>query len=156
MSFDLAVAEGSEGSEIAQFRFSEQDWKQLNSLTPLQRRFVLEYPKDFNAKAAAERAGYKGGAYAQANRGWELLRHPVVNPLIRKLTASTAEEMGITREWLLNEIQEVASEMRERGESSARELALLAKLRGDLIERVEHDVRHVVVQVNGVDVEDLR
>jgi hypothetical protein len=46
--------------------------------------------------------------------------------------------------------------MRERGESSARELALLAKLRGDLIERVEHDVRHVVVQVNGVDVEDLR
>ncbi len=145
-----------ESHQIAQVRFTAEDWEELNTLTAKQRAFVLEYPKDFNGTRAAKRAGYRASSdSALGARGWQLLRHPKVNYLVRKLTAATADEMGITKEWLLNEIQEVAGEMRERGESSAKELALLAKLRGDMIERVDVTQRTVEIRINGADLKDL-
>ncbi len=183
MSDDLAVSD-TESSEIAQIRLSEEDWVQLNGLTVKQRAFVFEYPKDFNGTRAAERAGYAGREAALAVRGSMLLRHPKVNPLIRKLTAATADEMGITREYLLAKIDEVA-ELTLRGEpymleredgtlvavtdangdqvyynrspqNTLKAMELLAKLRGDMIERSEVTTRSIEIRINDVDLEDLR
>ena len=151
-----SLAVPTESSEIAQIRFSEEDWAALDSLTKKQRAFVLEYPVDFNGAAAAKRAGYQGNDAALAVTASRLLRHPKVNPLIRLLTSSTADEMGYTREWLLKQIDEVAAELRARGDSAVPALALIAKLRGDMIERVEHDHRVVQVVINDVSVEDLK
>jgi phage terminase small subunit len=178
----LAVPD-PEASEIAQDRLSRDDWAALESLTDKQRAFVFEYMLDMNGTRAAQRAGYAGGDDALAVRGSMLMRHPVVNPLIRKLTAGTADEMGYTREWIIDRLEEIVSrvmegvpkvhvtkdgdmfEVKDDEGNTVREwqpgaakgaLELLARLRGDMVERVEHDVRHVVVQVNGVDVEDLR
>ena len=158
MSSDLAT---TDSSEIAQIRFSDEDWEQLNSLTPLQRAFVLEYPKDLNARAAAERAGYQGGPSAQAVRGFQLMRHPVANPLIRKLTAASFDELGITSEWVAAKMYQLFERITESEEDWSPQVAKglldsLAKLRGDLLERVEHDHRIVQVVINDVSVEDLR
>ncbi len=144
-----------EGPEIAPVRFSEEDWDALNALTGKQRAFVLEYPKDMNGTRAAGRAGYAGNVETWQVMGSRLLRHPKVNYLIRKLTAATADEMGITREWLLKEVQDTAARLEERGDSPVPALSLLARLRGDLIERVDVTSRSLVVTVNGVDAKEL-
>ena len=151
----------------------------FNSCTPKQRAFIAEYPKDMNATLAAKRAGYAGDDNALAVQGSRLIRHHKANPLIRKLTAATADEMGITREYLLDRIDAVATRAQEGApkilangtvakddegnviyewspQGAARALELLAKLRGDMIERKEVDVRVVELRVNGVEMGDLR
>ena len=63
------------------------------SLTPKQERFAREYVVDFNASAAARRAGYSQRTARQL--GSRNLQHPGVQQLISKLTASKFEELGI-------------------------------------------------------------
>ncbi len=144
--------------EIAQIRLSGEDWDDLNQLTGKQRAFVFEYVCDLNATRAAERAGYAGNENAWAVRGSMLLRHPTVNPLVRKLTAATADEMGYTREFILAKLEGVALAATADGQHAAATSAYrtMAQLRGDMIERVDMTSRQLVVHVNGVDVEDLK
>ena len=155
MTAELAT---TESSEIAQIRLSVEDWKVLDSLTALQRAFVFEYIRDMNGTRAAKRAGYKGGDEVLAVKASELRKHPKVNPLIRKLTAATADEMGVTKEWIVARLEELAADAAMAGNHGAANSALrtLAQLRGDMIERVEHDHRIVQVVINDVSVEDLR
>ncbi len=172
----------SEASEIAQDLFSAADYEALEGLTVKQRAFVVEYPRDFNGTRAAERAGYQGNDESLAVTGARLLRHRQVNPLIRKLTAATADEMGITRESLIARIDEVASramagapkvhvtkdgdmfEVKDdegntitewQPAAVTRALETLAKLRGDMIERVDVTQRTVEIRINGADLKDL-
>ena len=147
----------SDFDAIAAVRFTEEDWTALGRLTQLQQRFILEYPRDFNGTAAAGRAGYQGGANALNVRASTLLRHPVAGRLIRKLCAATADEMGLTREWIMNTLQGLANEARADGawQSSAKAVELIARLRGDMIERKQVHVRTVAITINGVDMEDL-
>ena len=65
--------------------------KKPGALTPKQQRFVLEYPIDMNATAAAIRAGY---AERSAKRiGWELPQKPEVPEAIQaaKVARSKAD-----------------------------------------------------------------
>lgn len=55
----------------------------MAKLTPKQRRFVEEYPVDFNATRAAERAGYRGSDQTLAAIGYENLRKPQIAEAIR-------------------------------------------------------------------------
>ena len=153
----LAVPD-SEAREIAQIRLSGEDWEALNGLTGKQRAFVFEYLKDLNATRAAERAGYAGNDSALAVRGSMLRRHPVVNPLIRKLTAATADELGLTSEYIMLQIEENAYAAALEGNHAAANAAwrTLAQLRGDMIERVDVTSRQLVVHVNGIEVEALK
>lgn len=59
------------------------------ALTDQQRKFVLEYPKDFNATQAAKRAGYSmKTAYSQGQR---LLKHVEIQAALSSLTANALE-----------------------------------------------------------------
>ncbi len=150
----------SEASEIAQIRLSDEDWEALESLTPKQRAFVLEYPVDFNATAAAKRAGYLGTENALGVRGFTVLRHPVANPLIRKLTRATADELGVTAEWVIVKLYQLLERVALDGETwspqtAVRVLEMIAKLRGDMIERVDVTQRTVEIRINGADLKDL-
>ena len=179
MASELALQGAGEYGEIAEVKWTEAEWAIFDKLTQKQKAFIWEYPKDFNSTKAAKRAGYAGNEHSFTVTGSRLLRHPKVNPLIRSLTAATADELGITREWLLNEIQDVAAKAKrgapkflgtegtiardENGEvvyewspqGAARALELLAKLRGDMIERKEIDMKVVSMQLNGVEVVDV-
>ena len=57
------------------------------TLTPLQKRFAEEYLKDFNAKEAARRAGYKGER--KIKDACHMVRLPAVAKEIDRLKAKT-------------------------------------------------------------------
>ena len=129
-------------------------------LTPKQQAFIGEYLVDYNATRAAQRAGYGGSDRNLGIRGFKLLRHPVIGPEIRRRGAATADELGITKEYVLVKLRDMverwANGEDDSPQSAARALELLGKLRGDMIERVQAEVKVLSVQLNDVNMEDLR
>lgn len=72
-------------------------------LTPRQESFVLEYLKDFNATAAAERAGY-----SDPNIGRQLITKSNVQAAIQAVTAKRAQEAHIEGVRVLKEYAAIA------------------------------------------------
>ncbi len=72
--------------------------------------------------------------------------------------ASDAEVLGVTRSYILTELREVLEQAKEEGKlgPANRALELLAKLRGDMIDRTESTVEAAHLVINGVDVDDLK
>ena len=69
--------------------------------------FAHEYVKDFNSRAAAERAGYAAGKNAQT-RATELLHSPEIQAEIRRLIDKAADEAGVSAARLITEYAKVA------------------------------------------------
>ena len=124
-------------------------------LTPRQQRFIDEYMLDFNATAAAKRAGYSSASAHQ--RGYELIHNPEVAAVIKERGASDAEVLGITRGWIMTGMRDTYEQAKAEGKEGAaiRALEIMAKLRGDMIERTETHVRAIHVVIHGIDIEDL-
>ncbi|MFG1393293.1 terminase small subunit [Xanthobacter agilis] len=75
-------------------------------MTPKQELFVIEYMKDLNASAAAERAGYSAKtAYAQGQR---LLKNAEVSAKLCVAMEKRAQREEITADRVLREIAKVA------------------------------------------------
>ncbi len=74
-----------------------------DGLTDMQSRFADEYPIDFNATRAAERAGYG----SPSRRGWELTRNAKVAAVIRERGGVTAADVGLSRRYLLTKAKEI-------------------------------------------------
>jgi phage terminase small subunit len=129
-------------------------------LTTKQQAFVEEYLVDYNATAAAGRAGYKGDRRNLGIRGYKLIRHPIIGPEIRRRGAATADELGVSSEYLMTKlrgvIEHVTDEDSLKPSSAARTIELASKLRGDLVERKQSEVKVISLQINDVDMEDLR
>ena len=94
-------------------------------------------------------------------RGFKVLRHPVIGPEIRRLGAATPDEFGVTREYVVAKLREVVERALGDNEgwtpqSALRGLELISRLRGDLVERTSAEVKVVQVQINDVNMEDLR
>ena len=114
--------------------------KSNNSISSKQKRFVIEYCKDWNATAAAKRAGYP--AASAHNAGHRLLRRPAVRAAIRERQDRVAQAA------LLDEVEIVRGLLREaryQGEGSSHAARVsawkeLAKIRGLEVSRVEHTV----------------
>ena len=89
------------------------------ALTPMQQRFVDEYPKDLNASRAAIRAGYKAN---NANRiGYELMQKEGVRFALDGRMAERAEKTKIDASYVLQKIIKSV----ERAEESRNEAAVL-------------------------------
>lgn len=73
----------------------------MAKLTTKQRRFVEEYATDFNATAAARRAGYSEKTASEI--GWENLRKPqikeAISDLLDELSMSAAEATKRLTDW---------------------------------------------------------
>jgi phage terminase small subunit len=133
----------------------------LAKLTKKQQRFITEYLVDYNATRAAQRAGYGGSDRNLGIRGFKLLRHPVIGPEIRRRGAATPDELGVTREYVVAKLREVVERALGSDEgwtpqSALRGLELISRLRGDLVERTSAEVKVVQVQINDVNMQDLR
>lgn len=77
----------------------------LKSLRGKQRAFVEEYVKDFNATAAAKRAGYsEKTAYSIAD---EILKKPEVQQAISELQEQRSKELKISADTVIKEIAEL-------------------------------------------------
>lgn len=71
-------------------------------LTPLQRLFVLEYLKDFNATQAAIRAGYSEKTASQI--AYELLQNPLVVAQIENEKAQRLDRLQVDADWMLKRL----------------------------------------------------
>jgi phage terminase small subunit len=75
-------------------------------LTPKQERFIQEYLVDLNGTQAAIRAGYsKRTARDTAS---EYLAKPHIKAAVNQLKEKRAKETGVTAEWVITSIKEVA------------------------------------------------
>ena len=152
-AYEVALSERSDGPDPL-------DPAGLEGFTRRQALFVLEYLVDFNATAAARRAGYSpnGSDAHHFQQGLRLLRHPRVGAEIRRRAELSAEELGISRAYVLTRLQTITERASEKGDlyTATRGYELLAKLRGDMIERRQVDVRTVAITINDVEMEDLR
>lgn len=173
-------------SEIAVVNPEDFEWptevhERLATLTDKQRSFVLEYLIDFNATKATRRAGYQvADDNSAAQIGWRLLRHAKVGPIVADLAQLSAEQLGLSRAYILTRLRDVAEKAIKGGpkyvgkdgniardedgnvvyewspQGAAKALELIARLRGDMIERKQVDVRSVNVTINDVTMEDIR
>lgn len=79
--------------------------KRLWTPTPKQQRFIKEYPVDFNATAAAQRAGYsKKTAYSIGSR---LLKKVEVQKEIQKAATRLSNKADVTVERILKELSRI-------------------------------------------------
>ncbi len=103
-----------------------------------QRAFALEYAVDHNGAAAAVRAGYSPGRAKQT--AGDLLAKPDVLDAVAKLDAVAAEELGISKLWIMSKLK-ILVEGAMLGDYPAtvgvRSLESLAKMSGLLVERSE-------------------
>jgi phage terminase small subunit len=76
------------------------------ALTERQERFVAEYLRDFNARAAAVRAGY--GPRWAGQKGWALLQSRAVAAAIEERVAREEERILLDADRVLLELRRVA------------------------------------------------
>ena len=104
-------------------------------MTDKQRAFVREYIHDWNATAAAGRAGYSDPSY-----GRQLLTNPHVATELAKLQDSARSNAVMTlselQEWWSASVKGEHPDARYNDRQKASEL--LAKSLGGFIERTEH------------------
>jgi phage terminase small subunit len=81
--------------------------EQLQLRSDLQRRFVVEYPIDFNGTQAAIRAGYSPRSAQQ--HASELMLNPVIVAAIEARQRELAQAAALTVEWVLNEWRDIHS-----------------------------------------------
>lgn len=126
-----------------------------DALTPKQQRFVEEYLIDLNATQAAIRAGYSESTARQI--GAENLTKPVIAQAVEAARAKVSETTALTREWVLDRLQEnvgramqveavvdregnETGEYQYQGSVANRGLELLGKHLGMFTEKVDHTV----------------
>lgn len=78
----------------------------LKALTPLQRRFVEEYLKDFNARAAFRRAGYARGK--SQRDAWRTLNAPAVRAAIEAAQRQAVPDAAVDAERVIRRYAAVA------------------------------------------------
>ena len=111
-------------------------------LTDMQRAFVAEYLKDFNAKEAAVRAGYSPrNARALGSR---LMSKPQVRAELDKYREQVQARAWLTVEKVLADLEEIRQRAVDAGDYRAATKAaeLLGRYLSMWTERVEHTVEH--------------
>ena len=147
-----------------------------DGLTDKQAAFVREYVVDHNGTQAAIRAGYaESGAHSEAHR---LLRKAEIADAVAELESNLADEIGITKQYILDRLRTVAEKALEGVPKTDKDgnpvmvdgvqviewnpagvnkaLELLGKHRGMFIERatVDHSGR-IDITINGINPTDL-
>lgn len=106
------------------------------ALSPRMRTFCREYIKDFNASAAAVRAGYSGNHVEQ--QASLLLKNPGVAMLIDDLQMTKEDKIiSVNPEYVIKEVVSVVTKEGVRDGDKLRALELLARHLGMLTDKTE-------------------
>lgn len=104
-------------------------------MTAKQEAFAIEYLKDKNATQAAIRAGYSKKTAAAI--GWELLENPNIQQIIRAKQEEARKNATITVDGIVEQLQEIASNVLSKDSDRIRALELIGKYLGMFTEKVE-------------------
>jgi len=88
-------------------------------LTPKQERFATAYAKHHNASLACREAGYSAHGRSASVTGTRLLADVCVLERIQALEATAADELGVSRQRFLYELQEAAALAKSKGDPAA-------------------------------------
>jgi phage terminase small subunit len=106
------------------------------ALTPRQRAFCHEYVVDFNASAAAVRAGY-APLYVD-RQAWVLKNHAGVQAYIDHLTKSKeAKVMSVNPEYLIQKVTAIINDDSAKDNDKLRGIEMLMRHLGMFVERTE-------------------
>jgi phage terminase small subunit len=83
-------------------------------LTKLQVRFCEEFIIDWNASAAAARAGYSKASAGAI--GFENLKKPEIQERVGELSAGISKKAGLTAEWVIGKLVEIVERSMEKVE----------------------------------------
>lgn len=92
--------------------------------------FAREFAMDWNKTQAAIRAGYSKASARQI--GYELLKKPYIQNLVREVQRERAERLNLDNVWLKDQLQDCYAAAREKGDlkSAVKALESLGKLTG--------------------------
>lgn len=110
-------------------------------LSEKQRKFALEYLKDFNASRAYRDAGYSK-KFSNSNVT-KLLQNTALQKYLAGLTKKQTDKAEVSVQWVIKELKEIhrrCTEGRLEGKTAVRSLELLGKYLGMWIEKHEHKV----------------
>lgn len=96
----------------------------LDSLTLKQRRFVEEYPVDFNATAACVRAGYSPASAKDS--GYENLRKQPIVDAITAVMAARSQATTVNRSWVMAQLVDVHNTAKPKEAASHQAIRLRA------------------------------
>lgn len=92
---------------------------EASKLTPKQERFATAYAQHHNASLACREAGYSAHGRSASVTGTRLLADVCVLERIRALEAAAADELGVSRQRFLFELQEAAALAKSKGDPAA-------------------------------------
>jgi phage terminase small subunit len=104
-------------------------------MTAKQEAFALEYLKDKNATQAAIRAGYS--AKTARSIACEMLARPDIQEFVRTKQEEARKNATITVDGIVDQLQEIASNVLAKDADRIRALELIGKYLGMFTERVE-------------------
>ena len=118
-------------------------------LNDKQLRFAQEYTIDLNATQAAIRAGYSTKtAYSQGQR---LLKKDEIQDAIREANRKRSEATGITAEWVLTGIAEIATREDARDADRLKAFELLGKHLGIWEQRQTQEDSSIRVEIGAAE-----
>lgn len=94
----------------------------VKALTLKQNRFVDEYLIDFNARAAAKRAGYSGNTTAG-----HLMSHPLIMDKIQAGAADMSVKAELNAAWVTEKLKDIVENPAEMGSTKVAALDKIAK-----------------------------
>jgi len=111
----------------------------MNQLTAKQARFVEEYCVDGNGTRAAIKAGYSPRTARQI--AYENLTKPYICDEIEQQQATKSVEAQLTKEWVIERLLAVATDMRVGGSTRVRAIVQIAKIMGYMAHKHNLDGR---------------
>lgn len=118
------------------------------TLTPKQRRFIDEYLIDLNATQAAIRAGYSEKTAPVI--GSENLMKPYLREIIEQRQLEKTTQNGITADYVLNNLKDIADCQDEKTTDRIKSLELLGKHLKLFTEKVEADLKgEMTINIEG-------
>ena len=104
-------------------------------LTVKQQRFTEEYVVDYNATAAAKRAGYSPKTAGAI--GFENLTKPEIQKALGIVQDKAAEQTALTHQYVLEGLMGIATDHEATQSSRVRAYELLGKHQGMFTDRLE-------------------
>jgi phage terminase small subunit len=112
--------------------------KDMTGLTPQHANFLIEYIKDFSARAAAERSGFA------PDYGFKLLEREDIAKVLSIVMQQRLESAGIDAEWLLMELVDNHVLARQQGKITASTGALDKIARHAAVDAYSAEKVHIV------------